>query len=76
MTDLVLEKNLAGEALLIMSILKERMVGVSEKIWDLMVSQGQAIVGEIGSQITHNDLFSKKTNNNILSLKLSHNRMF
>ena len=50
-TDLVFEKNHAGDTPL-MSSLKKGMVGVSEKIWDLMLSRGQANIGEISSQLT------------------------
>ena len=68
-TDLVFEKNLAGDTPL-MSSLKEGMVGVSEKIWDLMVSQGQAKVGEIGSQMTHIVQLCAQHEDNELLLKI------
>ena len=70
-TDLVFEKNLtaAGDTPL-MSSLKEGMVGMSEKIWDLMLSRGQANFGEIGSQLTHIVQLCAQHEDNDLLLKI------
>ena len=52
LTNLVFEKNKAGNTAL-MTSLKQEMTAVSQKIWDVMLSRGQERIEEIGSQLSH-----------------------
>ena len=65
--DLVFETNHAGDTPLMKS-LKKGMVGVSEKIWDLMISQGRT--GEISAQLIRIVQLCAQYEDNELLLKI------
>ena len=68
-TDLVFEKNAAGNTPL-MSSLKQKMEAVSHMIWVVMLTRGQAKIDEIGSQLSHILQLCAQNEENELLLKI------
>ena len=68
-TDLVFEKNAAGNTPL-MSSLKQKMESVSHKIWEVMLTRGQTKIEEIGSQLSHILQLCAQNEQNELLLKI------
>ena len=68
-TDLVFEKNRAGNTPL-MSSLKQRREKVSHKIWEVMLSRGQEKIEEIGSQLSQILQLCAQNDENELLLKI------
>ena len=68
-TDLVFERNAAGNTPL-MSSLKQRMEPVSHKIWEVMLLRGQAKIEDIVSQLNHILQLCAQNEDNKLLLKI------
>ena len=68
-TDLVFERNAAGNTPL-MSSLKQKMEAVSHMIWVVMLTRGQTKIEEIGSQLSHILHLCAQNEENELLLKI------